>query len=487
LADDYQRLVVVPLERLAGGAKIYDVGPALVAVRFGVLIKESQMWYNLLLEIGFIAGEILPYSHDFPLPDMTPVAHASKGILGHTSTMLVTIDGKIQDDDASRMAKVEQDKQKDAARADRLALKAEKERLEKANAQDKAAVEQRQRFDEMYQERLAVRRKEAERIEAEAAALKIRFEEFKELHERLVHVTEIGDDDLAKLQGFLEDPDFADLLAGPKATGIAGFNTTNVAAMINRIQHANRINQLTASQSKPGPKAFQPSGSKKSGKSRATISDVIDITHSDDDYDMGERMVMQQQLQQIPWQTYGLPPALIAPAINAIKGMEGKDKDLFSDDMSVKEIFRLGLKALKKKQDATGGESSVASDSSNKRSRSKPAAKRLQPRKKIRRMVSSEESEESDSVGSSKYVGKAPQHGRRHRPTQLGPPIYTDDGEDDEAQPASANAPDAQIDSMIDEVWQSLYSIQFDVDFVPQLIDQDWYNVQWTDVFDNCC
>jgi hypothetical protein len=66
-------------------------------------------------------------------------------------------------------------------------------------------------------------------------------------------------------------------------------------------------------------------------------------------------------------------------------------------------------------------------------------------------MVSSEESEESDLVGSLKYVGKAPQHGRR-RPTKLGPPIYTDDGGDDEAQPASANAPDAQIDSMIDEV-----------------------------------
>ena len=166
---------------------------------------------------------------------------------------------------------------------------------------------------------------------------------------------------------------------------------------------------------------------------------------------MGKRMVMQQQLQQIPWQTYGLTPALIAAAINAIKGMEGKDKDLFSDDMSVKEIFRLGLRALKKQQAATG-ESSVASDSSNKRPRSKPAGGPSQPRKKSRRMVSSEESEESDSVGSLKYVGKAPQHGCRHRPTQLGPPIYTDDGEDDEAQPASANAPDAQIDSMIDEV-----------------------------------
>jgi len=270
---------------LAGGAKIHDVGPALVAAQFGVLIKESQMWYNLLVEIGFVGGEILPYSHDFPLPDMTPVAHASKGILGHTSTMLITIDGKIQDDDAYRMAKVEQDKQEEAARGDRLALKAEKERLEKAKAQDKAAVEQRQRFDEMYQERLAVRRKEAERVEAEAAALKIRFEEFKELHERLEDVTEIEDDDLAKLQGFLEDPDFADLLAGPKATGIAGSNTANVADMINRIQHANHISRLTTSQSKPGPKAFQPSGLKKSGKSRATISD---ITHSDDDYDMGE-------------------------------------------------------------------------------------------------------------------------------------------------------------------------------------------------------
>ena len=116
---------------------------------------------------------------------------------------------------------------------------------------------------------------------------------------------------------------------------------------------------------------------------------------------------MQQQLQQIPWQTYGLTPTLIVPAINAIKGMEGKDKDLFSDDMSVKEIFRLGLRALKKKQAATG-ESSVTSDSSNKRPHSKPAGKPLQPRKKSHKMVSSVESEESDSVGSSKYVGKAP-------------------------------------------------------------------------------
>jgi len=139
----------------------------------------------------------------------------------------------------------------------------------------------------MYQQRLSDKRKDAERVEAEVAAIKIRFEEFKTLHEHLKDVTEIENDDLAKLKEFSEDPDFADLLAGAEPTGTAGSNTASVSDIINCIQHPNCIGQLTASQSKPVPKAFQPSGLKKSGKSRATTSDIIDITHSDD-YDMGK-------------------------------------------------------------------------------------------------------------------------------------------------------------------------------------------------------
>jgi hypothetical protein len=87
-------------------------------------------------------------------------------------------------------------------------------------------------------------------------------------------------------------------------------------------------------------------------------------------------------------------------------------------------------------------------------------------------MISSSESEELESI---KYVGKQRQRGSR--PVQLGSQIYTDDddddGDDDEednAPSGSSNGPDIVIDSMINEVQQSSHLIEFDVDFVPQLL-----------------
>ena len=85
------------------------------------------MWYNLLVKIDFIDGELLPYSEDFALPNMTPITHASKDLKGHTSTMVTTINAKIQDDNAFQMAKVEQNKQGEAAHVDKLVLKGEGE------------------------------------------------------------------------------------------------------------------------------------------------------------------------------------------------------------------------------------------------------------------------------------------------------------------------------------------------------------------------
>jgi len=118
------------------------------------------------------------------------------------------------------------------------------------------------------------------------------------------------------------------------------------------------------SPAQPGPSAKKQS----KGKSRTIpASDIIDITNSDDDYDMGDRVFMQQQLQENPWQSYGLMTDLVTPALHPIKTMHVKDKALFVDDIQVNEIFRLGLKAFKDKQ-ASHADSSNASDSSHKRS-----------------------------------------------------------------------------------------------------------------------
>ena len=146
--------------------------------------------------------------------------------------------------------------------------------------------------------------------------------------------------------------------------GSAESKPTNLADAINRICTATIVEQLTPSQSKPGPAGFKCSAltkAKSPFKPQSTTSEPIDLTHSDDEYERGDRFVMQKQLDQFPWQKYGLTPDIIAPGLQAIKGMEGEYKALFSDDVNVKEIFQLGLRALKNKQ-AVQGESSVASD-----------------------------------------------------------------------------------------------------------------------------
>lgn len=59
-------------------------------------------------------------------------------------------------------------------------------------------------------------------------------------------------------------------------------------------------------------------------------------------------------------------PTVVTLTLNAIKKMEDEDKALFSNEHNVKDIFQLGLQALKHRQ-LIQGESSYASDSSNKR------------------------------------------------------------------------------------------------------------------------
>jgi hypothetical protein len=109
-----------------------------------------------LLAIGFSAGDVLPFGDHVILPDITPMALANKSLLGHTSKLVVTLDAKIQDDEVSWMAKLEKDKEQEAIRIEKLVSKVEKEQLEKVQAQEKAALEQRKKLDDIYQQRLAL-------------------------------------------------------------------------------------------------------------------------------------------------------------------------------------------------------------------------------------------------------------------------------------------------------------------------------------------
>jgi hypothetical protein len=166
----------------------------------------------------------------------------------------------------------------------------------------------------------------------------------------------LDEKELAKLQAFSEDPAFAELLAEQWLSQDKGSKLESIAG------------EMTSSWAKTAPAPSKQSKAK--GKSTANqISDVINIAHSDDDYEMGDRVFMQQQLQEFPWQSYGLTPDLVAPALHAIKTMPVKGKALFANDTQVKEIFQLGLKAWKDNE-ASHADSSNASDSSNKRSHS---------------------------------------------------------------------------------------------------------------------
>jgi hypothetical protein len=64
---------------------------------------------------------------------------------------------------------------------------------------------------------------------------------------------------------------------------------SSLADVINHVRHVHAISKLTACQSNPGPSTRTKSGN----KAKATSSNIIDITHSDDQYEMGESLLIQ--------------------------------------------------------------------------------------------------------------------------------------------------------------------------------------------------
>jgi hypothetical protein len=190
---------------------------------------------------------------------------------------------------------------------------------------------------------------------------------------------------------------------------------------------------------------------KSGNKAKATSSNIIDITHSDDEYDMGESSVIHQQLQQIPWGSFGLSTDLIGPAVHAIKSMDGEDKALFTNPINVKQIFKFGIRGLKDRW-ASQSEGSAASDSNSKRSYSGSAGGVT---KKIRSMQVAENFDSPlfdvaiNNVPVSKKKGKGKQC-RRQRA------IYTDDEDEDmedgnDETPRSPDSPGG-VSMLINEV-----------------------------------
>jgi hypothetical protein len=103
--------------------------------------------------------------------------------------------------------------------------------------------------------------------------------------------------------------------------------------------------------------------------------------------------------------------------------MEDEDKALLSNECNVKQIFRLGLQALKNRQ-LIQGKSSYASNSSNKRLHSKDADMSLQSRRKTHKVVLDSVAF-TQNVTKKKVKGKARQH-------QVTPEFTSDDDEMDE-------------------------------------------------------
>ena len=381
---DFNKYVKLPLETASRSKKIQDCGQQTIESKFEILITTSQLWYDLLLAIGFQPGEELPFStKDFMLPNKDPMSTARSDVVGQSSQLLTTIGTKIQDLEAKRLAKLKEAEEKDAKRAEKALQKVQEERLRKEKEQEAVLERERAKLKEQNAQRVSDRTKAAQEEEEEAEARQRRFEEYQAFIEQLTTSSTVAsEDNLAKLSEFSEDPLFSSLLTSNTDT----HGSNSIADAINRIRQITTINQLTSTQSRPGPSESEhvrPSKKKSSGKSKAisSVDDAIDLTYSDDDYDMGERLVMQEQLDKIPWPSYGLTSDIVAPALHAIKKMEVEDQVLFSDDVNVKEILRLGVRALKEKQGARG-EASFASDgSSSKRSHSDVSATTRKMRK----------------------------------------------------------------------------------------------------------
>ena len=141
------------------------------------------------------------------------------------------------------------------------------------------------------------------------------------------------------------------------------------------------------------------------------------VVNSKDDYEMGDIVIMKQQLHKFPWQSYGLTTDIVAPALHAIKTLQIEDKALFLHDTHVKEILQLGLRAFRNKE-AGYAHSSNASDGSAKRSHSSDG--KCSTSKKWRTM-------EIDSDAFTKSVSTK----KKGKARRL-PPVYTSDEDNDE-------------------------------------------------------
>jgi len=128
---------------------------------------------------------------------------------------------------------------------------------------------------------------EKERQKAEA--LQAHLDEFKSLVAELQTGT-MDDEGLTKLREFCEDPSLAALLSESESSTMS---PTSIADAINHIREAAFVDNLSTSQSKPGPKAhpfFEQSKKESSGKSKTNTSDIINITNnSDNEYDMDNK------------------------------------------------------------------------------------------------------------------------------------------------------------------------------------------------------
>jgi hypothetical protein len=323
--------------------KMRDCPPKAIEKQFELLFVEDQSWYDLLLAVGFDAGETLPFTtNNFSLPTTSPTDRAATELIGHSSKLIVTIGPKLVTTEASRVAKFEKKQATEAKRAADDMKKKLDEQQEQQKKRDLAANKEKERLESEHQKLMLEASVAANKEKEESETRKRRFEGFKTLVQTLEGASTANPDDLAKLTEFSEDPYFASLLTDADRPASSGSQSTSLADAINCIRSAAIVNELTPS---PGPSGFRHPGSSKAkspfeSKSAAT-SEFIDLTHSDDEYEIGDRLVMQKQLGQFPWQTYGLTPDIIAPALHAIKAVEVEDKALFSKEVNVKKFKRL--------------------------------------------------------------------------------------------------------------------------------------------------
>ena len=421
LVKAYEHHVVKPLTSL-GLKHIQDCPSPVVEAKFSQLIETSGPWYSLLLAIDFHPGDTLPFSTAlWCLPKESPDAVANSKLKTQTSEIVKTLGGKISASEVARSTELDADKAKEAQHVQRALLKVEEEQAARKAAHGEAERKEKERLKAQFEKRLKEREDSYRQEEEAALAIQNRYQEFKTLVDRYEETGTLDVEELEKLAKFAEDPEFTELLDGKQTSKDGKFQPESIADAINCVRQATLASKMTATQVKVGPsytKLFKD-------KSRATpISDVINITNSDDDYKMGDSVIMNQQLHEFPWQSYGLTTDIVAPALHAIKTLQVEDKALFLDDTHVKEILRLGLRAFRNKE-AGYADSSNASDGSAKRSCSSDC-KHCTSKKRCTMEIDSDTFTKSVST---KKKGKA----------CMRTPVYTSDEDNDELGGDSAD------------------------------------------------